>query len=253
MRKKTEALIDGDILVHRVAAAVEIPWEWDDDVWTLHADARLAKHLLDVEIARIRETLGGKSVAVTICLSSPNNWRNTILPSYKSNRKTRKPMVYKDLRAYVANTYDVAVMPTLEADDVMGIMATEPKKKNRIIVTIDKDLGTVPGVHFNPDKDAQVRVITEVEANYAHMMQTLCGDATDGYAGCPGVGPKKAESILSSGCSWPLVAAAFEKAGISEQEALVQARVARILRHGEFDPKTAEVKLWTPKTEPALF
>lgn len=253
MRKKTEALIDGDILVHRVAAAVEIPWEWDDDVWTLHADARLAKHLLDVEIASIREKLGGKSVAVTICLSSPNNWRNTILPSYKSNRKTRKPMVYKDLRAYVASTYDVAVLPTLEADDVMGIMATDPKKKNRVIVTIDKDLGTVPGVHFNPDKDAQVRVITEDEANYAHMMQTLCGDATDGYAGCPGVGPKKAETILGSGWLWPSVVAAFEKAGISEQEALVQARVARILRHGEFDPKTAEVKLWTPKTEPALF
>ena len=162
-------------------------------------------------------------------------------------------MVYKDLRAYVANTYDVAVMPTLEADDVMGIMATEPKKKNRVIVTIDKDLGTVPGVHFNPDKDAQVRVITEVEANYAHMMQTLCGDATDGYAGCPGVGPKKAEAILASGCSWATVAAAFEKAGISEQEALIQARVARILRHGEFNPQTAEVYPWTPKIELDLF
>lgn len=253
MRKKTEALIDGDILVHRVAAAVEIPWEWDDDVWTLHADARLAKHLLDVEIASIREKLGGKSVAVTICLSSPNNWRNTILPSYKSNRKTRKPMVYKDLRAYVASTYDVAVLPTLEADDVMGIMATEPKKKNRIIVTIDKDLGTVPGVHFNPDKDAQVRVITEDEANYAHMMQTLCGDATDGYAGCPGVGPKKAETILSMGRSWHLIAQAFEKAGLTEADALVQARVARILRHGEFNAKTAEVKLWAPSDLPDLF
>jgi DNA polymerase-1 len=247
--KKTEALIDGDILIHRISAAVEVPWQWDDDIWTLHSDARMAKHLLDVEIASIREKLGGKSVKVLICLSSPNNWRNTLLTTYKSNRKgNRKPIVYKDLRAYVANTYDVAVMPTLEADDVMGIMATDPKRKNRVIVTIDKDLRTVPGVHFNPDHDTHPRVIAENEANYAHMMQTLCGDSTDGYSGCPGVGPKKAEAILANGHTWDLVLDAFRKAGLSEDEALVQARVARILRHHEFNQRTSEVKLWTPAT-----
>lgn len=253
-RKKIEALVDGDILIHRIAAAVEVPWRWDDDIWTLHADARMAQHLVDVEIASIREKLGGRSVVVTICLSSPNNWRNKILPDYKANRKgNRKPMVYKDLRAYVANTYDVAVMPTLEADDVMGILGTDPRKKNRVIVTIDKDLKTVPGAHFNPDQDSQVRIVTEAEADYAHMMQTLCGDATDNYAGCPNVGPKRAEAILANGHSWSTVVAAFERAGIMEGEALIQARVARILRHGEFDTKTSEVRLWTPTTAPALF
>jgi len=253
-KKKLEALIDGDILIHRVAAAVEVPWQWEDDVWTLHADARMAQHLLDVEVAGIREKLGGKSVAVTVCLSSPNNWRNDVLPSYKSNRKgQRKPMVLRDLRAYVANTYDVAVMPRLEADDVMGILATGPKSTNRVIVTIDKDLRTVPGRHFNPDQDSEIRTVTADEADHFHMMQTLCGDATDGYAGCPGVGPKRAEGILNGGSSWSAVVAAFEKAGLSEFEAIVQARVSRILRHGDFNPKTSEVRLWEPKADPALF
>jgi DNA polymerase-1 len=103
-------------------------------------------------------------------------------------------------------------------------------------------------VHFNPDHDTHPRVIAENEANYAHMMQTLCGDSTDGYSGCPGVGPKKAEAILANGHTWDLVLDAFRKAGLSEDEALVQARVARILRHHEFDQRTSEVKLWTPAT-----
>ena len=253
MPKKLEALIDADILVHRIAAAVEVPWCWDDDVWTLHADARMAKHLMDCEIAGIREKLGGKSVKVMMCLSSPNNWRNRILPTYKANRKgVRKPMIFKELRAYLANTYDTAVLPTLEADDVMGIMATDPRRKNRVIVTIDKDLKTVPGVHFNPDVDSVVRVITEAEANYHHMTQTLCGDSTDGYSGCPGVGPKKAETILSAGPNWGVVVDAFAKAGLMEGEALIQARVSRILRHGEFNKSTSEVTLWSPPTNPTL-
>ena len=41
--------------------------------------------------------------------------------------------------------------------------------------------------------------------------------------------------------------AAYEKAGMTEEEALVQARVARILRNAEYTRKTGEVILWTPK------
>jgi DNA polymerase-1 len=43
---------------------------------------------------------------------------------------------------------------------------------------------------------------------------------------------------------WKIVVKAYEKAGMNEQDALQQARVARILRHGEYDKKTGEVKLW---------
>jgi DNA polymerase-1 len=43
---------------------------------------------------------------------------------------------------------------------------------------------------------------------------------------------------------WEAVKGAFKKAGFGEQEALCQARVARILRSGEYDKKTGNVKLW---------
>ncbi|UZT50427.1 exonuclease [Enterobacter phage 04_vB_Eclo_IJM] len=36
------------------------------------------------------------------------------------------------------------------------------------------------------------------------------------------------------------------KAGMTEQELLVQAQVARICRASDYDPKSKEVILWTP-------
>ena len=79
--------------------------------------------------------------------------------------------------------------------------------------------------------------ISEDEANYWHMMQTLTGDSTDGYSGCPKVGVKTAQKILGDHIQVPLldlwmrVLVAYAKVGYSTDEALAQARVARILRN----------------------
>lgn len=250
-RRKIKALIDGDILIHRISAAVEVPTKWDEDIWTLHSDGKMAKVLVDIEVAKIREKLGGKTVEPIICLSHKDNWRKKVFAEYKAHRKdNRKPLCYQDLRAYVSSTYSVECWQGLEADDVMGLMATAPKA-NAVIVSIDKDLKTVPGAKFNPETEESFHV-SEEQADYAHMMQTLCGDATDGYPGCPGVGPKRAEAILaesSDPCArWISIVAAFEKAGQDPASALVQARVSRILRHGEYDKINKEVKLWNPPT-----
>ena len=93
------------------------------------------------------------------------------------------------------------------------------------------------------------------------MTQTLTGDATDGYKGCPSVGAVGAKKILDDALAlaksndhekfnnwymWIAVVKAFEKAGLGEEEALVQARVARILRTPEYDHKKRKVKLWSP-------
>jgi hypothetical protein len=40
---------------------------------------------------------------------------------------------------------------------------------------------------------------------------------------------------------------AYDKAGLTEEDALVQARVAYILRKSDYDRKTQTVKLWRPK------
>jgi DNA polymerase-1 len=72
------------------------------------------------------------------------------------------------------------------------------------------------------------------------MYQTLVGDTSDGYPGCPGIGPVKAEKVLGMPPNWQDVVGAYRAAKLTEADALVQARVARILRYGE-TPGT-----WTP-------
>ena len=84
------------------------------------------------------------------------------------------------------------------------------------------------------------------------MKQTLTGDTVDCYPGCPGVGPVKAQRILDEDGDeydlWLNVVMAFEKAGLTEEDALVQARLARILTTSDYNYDKEEPILWTAPT-----
>lgn len=97
----TRLLIDGDILLYQVTSAVEEPIHWGNDWWSLTADAKLAKEMLAQEVDDLKETLDAN--AVTITLSDPeNNWRHTVLDSYKANRRgKRKPVIYVPMREWL--------------------------------------------------------------------------------------------------------------------------------------------------------
>lgn len=241
-------LIDGDILLYQHASAVEEPFDWGDDLWTLHADASEAKQRLDYWIKNMMEKFNaGRCI---FALTSGDNWRNKVMPSYKAHRKgTRKPVIYPALKEYIRNAYRVYESPTLEADDVLGLLATGAYPGIRgpmVVISADKDLKTIPCRLYNPN-DGSDRVISVEEADYNHLYQTLVGDASDGYPGCPGIGAKTADKLLAEhGAVWATVKAAYEKAGLNETEALQQARVARILRKGEYSPKNQKVRLWSP-------
>mgnify|MGYP003114164935 FL=1 len=118
----------------------------------------------------------------------------------------------------------------------------------KILVSTDKDLLQIPGLHYNPNKpDEGITEVTEEDGEYNHLFQTLTGDLVDGYSGCPGVGPKTALRILGSNPCWDKVLGAYKKAGLTEEDALVQARVARILRQSDFNYNKEEVILWEPR------
>lgn len=128
----------------------------------------------------------------------------------------------------------------IEADDLLGILGSADPEEN-IIWSADKDLKTIPARHLI---DGKIVTIDESEADYWFFLQTLMGDTTDGYKGCPTVGAKKADAILQEDCTWEAVVATFKKKGFSEELALENARLARILRDGEYNFDTGEVKLW---------
>lgn len=244
----TTLLIDGDILAYWACSGVEEATDWGNDWWTLTADARQAKQMVDAQIAQYKSLLGADKVTIAFS-DAEDNWRWSVLPSYKGNRcGKRKPICYVPVREYAMEMYNGVVMPRLEADDVLGLLSTGPKIKGRkIIVSEDKDLKTIPGLLYNPNRAEEgLREITLEEADRWHLLQTLTGDAVDNYKGCPGIGPVKAEKLLEESPTWGTVKAAYEKAGLSEEEALRQAAVARILRHGEYDYTKKEVRIWKP-------
>jgi DNA polymerase-1 len=170
------------------------------------------------------------------------------------NRKAiRKPLVLKPLREYLIESYGAKLKPMLEGDDVMGILATHPTlvPGKKIIVSVDKDMKTIPGLFYrNLEGKGEMLNISPAEACYWHMYQTLVGDTSDGYKGCPGVGPKAAEKILTNKHGivnmWTSVVAAFKSKGFNEAAALVQARVARILHHTDYNFETKQPILWNP-------
>ena len=243
------ALIDADILAYQAAVAVENPIKWDDDLWTLHAYESDAVVKFVDHLNSILEKVGTSEYVLTF--SDSENWRKEVLPTYKANRSgTRKPMVLKALREWAMETHPYEMCPTLEGDDVLGILATGKKYKpgEVVICSLDKDFKTIPGRHYNFGRDEFFNIDTD-QARYWHMMQTLTGDSTDGYAGCPGCGPKTAEKILGSLDPreyWKGVVKAYAAAGLCEDEALVQARVARICWASDYDFKKKQVKLWNP-------
>ena len=248
MIRKKVLLIDGDILLYKIAMNNEVETHWGDGLWTLHSDANICKADIDLVIDDLGASLEADDYVVA--LTDSKNFRKDVLPTYKDNRKDkRKPLALKELREYVIKKHKGVVWDNLEADDVMGIMATEPTEEERIVVTIDKDLKTVP---CNLSSDGlNVERIPERLADYWFMIQTLTGDKVDGYDGVEGIGIKTAEKLIKKYTNvplldlWKIVKKIYVDKGYTEAEALQQARVARILRHGEYNKKTGKVKLWT--------
>lgn len=261
-------LIDGDEFLFRAAAAVEqearfnevldeIDWN-EPPVHVLYSHPGEAQKALVDMMGRIFDRFNTENHF--LCFSTGPNFRYGVDPTYKNNRAgSRKPLCYTMLRETVESAYQCKAFPTLEADDVMGVMATAPaftKKYQCIIVSQDKDMKTIPTTVWN-GKD--LVTYSEVDADYWHMYQTLVGDTSDGYKGCPAIGKVKAEKLLQAAidanahlcgtmghCVWPAVVAAYEKAGLTEDDAITQARLARILRWSDWDNENKQPILWRP-------
>jgi DNA polymerase-1 len=245
----TQLLIDGDEYLFKACVLAETDIRWDDQNHVLQANENEAWKTFVKSIERAANKFGVDPVKdVILCFSgtyTTPNFRLAIDPNYKASRADkRKPLCYADLRETIDELYTTQTFPGLEADDVMGIMATQPKA-NRIIVSQDKDMKTIPAQVWD-GKDGTLTRWTEAEADYWHMFQTLTGDAVDGYKGCPGMGAVGAQKLLyqdddkatgspSYSGPWGRVVAAYEKKKLTAEDALRNARLARILRWDDWD------------------
>lgn len=242
--------IDADMLCFVSCSSVEREINWGDGLWTLHADAKEAETQIDDRVEGIVTTVLDKlnyegEYRIIMCISDPKvNFRKKILSTYKANRiGKRKPVCYSEVLEWIKRNYTTKMIPTLEADDVIGIAATHFKGQE-VHCSGDKDFRSIPGIFYNFIK-GELYHISEREADKWFYTQTLIGDKADNYDGCPGIGEKTAEKIFKKeGVSWGTVKKTFLRKGLTEEDALQQARVARILRDTEW--KDGKPILWYP-------
>ncbi len=237
---KRTALIDADFIAYQLAA-----WAHGNQADSLEMTERIEEMFTDW-MARSCCTF---NIACFSC-DREDNYRKDHYPLYKSHR-TGEPPAMLDLAKRIVSQCAMKTVriPRLEADDIMGILATAGKIGHPVIVTVDKDLRGVPGWHFNPTKEDFPVQVTETEADYVFHTQWLTGDSTDGFGGIKGCGPAKAKKLLNVGDDreWTdVVLEAYGAAGYTDEECLAQARCARILRACDFDASTRTAIPWTP-------
>ena len=256
-------LIDADILAYKFASRNQQDFDFGDTGCFQEVDFEQAKSDCD----RFIEHLLGKTNcdSYVSCLTDPdNNFRKQVLPDYKGNRTGSKPELLTQLKDYLFENHNGEIWKNLEADDVLGILSRIHKGSCKI-ATIDKDLYTVPNVPIYNWSTKEEIIKSPQEALRFFLKQVLTGDLVDGYKGCPGIGPVKAEKILDKAnelfdhvygpegplkrlkeITWSLIIDAYESKALTESDALVQARCAYILRRpSDYNKETGEVKLWS--------
>lgn len=236
------ALIDCDFIVYKNCAAAETEIDFGDDIILVASKFSDALRMVEEDLYRIAEDLGCFDDSI-LFFSDSVNFRKAIDPDYKGHRNRKKPCGYKRVINALKETFPVVVLPQLEADDAMGIYAT--RDAGHVIVSPDKDMRQIPGDLYNL-KDP-VETIDEEEARRWHLIQTLAGDQTDGYAGVPGIGIKRAVALFEKeGYTWETVVNAFAAKDLDEDVALRNARLAKILHFENYDFDTKTVKHWLP-------
>ncbi len=248
MKIPTTALLDGDMVAHRAAYIT-------DDIEELPMVMR--------QIIRAWTPPGVTHTLVARSADRADNYRRTCWPEYKGHRdkikmdETQAARLSYAKELLVEDSMHCKYVPTLEADDLMGIASSSGAA---IAVTLDKDLLSCPGWHYRPEysykgkggvkttKPAELLYQPEWKADLMFHQQWLMGDMTDNYPGINKMGPKKSEKLLIAEHprNWnALCLAAYEKAGYDLDYCLAMARVARILRVGEWT-KEDGVALYDP-------
>ena len=237
-------LIDCDYIVYKCCASAETEIDFGDDVILVTSQFSEAYKHVERELNRVKEEFPFHT-DIILFFTSPNNFRKKILPEYKGHRNRKKPCGFKRVINELKKNYKVIVKDTLEADDSLGIYAT--KYEGNIIVSPDKDMRQIAGklYDFNETVD-----ITPEEGARWHLIQTMAGDNTDGYSGVPGIGIKRAEKIFEEkGYTWKAVVKTFEEKGMTAEDALTNARLARILTVNDYDSEKKEPILWTAEAD----
>lgn len=224
------ALVDGDILCYRIGFATQ---EETGDV----AIRTMASFLEELLLFKLNVT------EWQVYLTGTTNFRNeyAVTAPYKGNRKGEKPTHHALLREYLELSWDAVVTDGIEADDAIAIDATT-HGDDSIIVSLDKDFDQVQGWHYNFVKHEKYYV-TQEEGLFNFYCQFLVGDRIDNIIGVHGIGPKKAEKLLSDKTEREMYDVCVEHLG-SEERAIENGILLYLQRKPD--------EIWSPPHEDAI-
>lgn len=238
----TELRIDADYFAYKACSSNEEELDWGLSLTTIYSDAQQVRKSFLWSIDQLQQRFDTNTL--TLYFTDHHNFRKDIDPEYKGNRIRRKPCGYKRLMDWCWETFRCKALPGLEADDVLGLDC-HLQEGDFILISPDKDLKQISCRQFDGENE---RDVSPEEADRFFLTQVITGDQVDGYKGIPGMGAVKAAKLLDSTTEpWQAIVQAYEKAGLTLDDAIRNARLARILRPGEYNFDTHTVNLWTPQ------
>jgi DNA polymerase I len=160
-------------------------------------------------LKRLAKDYAGSPIAVVFDAKG-KSFRNEIYPAYKENR----PPMPDDLRQQIGPIHEIIralglpllIIDGVEADDVIGTLASEATRTQRdvVISTSDKDIAQLVSEHVT-----LVNTMTNTRLDRAGVVEkfgvppelmvdylALIGDTSDNIPGVPNVGPKTAAKWL---------------------------------------------------------
>jgi len=166
-------------------------------------------------IIQLLEKENPNFIGAVFDVSAPT-FRHEMFPEYKANRDAMPEDLRKSI-PYIRKIIEGFNIPIIEkagfeADDVIGTLAKKAEKEGftTYMMTPDKDYAQLVSdktFMFKPGKaggDPEVWGLKEVQekfgietADQVIDILGLMGDSADNIPGCPGVGPKSAEKLIS--------------------------------------------------------
>lgn len=214
-----QVLLDADIIQYEVSFAAEAYWKYlhkerEQEVTSV-VPWEIVEDMLNGRIDEINEDAGGEGKPL-LFFTGKNNYRHHLAKTqaYK-DREGQRPFHYKNVKAYLQSRYEWNQVEWFEADDLLKLKNNEGS--DFIIVSRDKDLHQIPGMHYGWEvgKQPSFGPMRVTDKGFLKMgtgktkklvgggekffyAQMLLGDPVDNIPGVNGFGPVSTLVLLSN-------------------------------------------------------
>jgi len=177
----TTALVDGDIVAFRALTGSSKSIDWGDGLGTeptvsVPDAVDAACGMIEAWASMSRYGMARRPPIVCCSGRTGANFRKVLAPTIYKTSRGEKPPGYWEVVEGIEKRFKFFRVEGIEADDLMGIAGTDRDRfGDTVIVSLDKDMRTIPAWVFNPTKDNRPQRISVQRADHFWMTQTLTG------------------------------------------------------------------------------